>query len=78
MVSCQKMAAMESEQFDRQPGRRLQVGGAMAAGIGILLLIFLQAPPPGSPVDVHRIGWAFLVVGILGTGIGTIGRKLLL
>jgi len=65
--------------FDRQPGRRLQVGGALAIGLGILLLIFLHTPPPpGSPVDVHRIGWAFLVVGIFCLVAGTIGRKLLL
>ena len=69
---------MEPQDFDRQPGRRLQIGGAVAAGIGILLLIFLKAPPPGSPVDVHRIGWAFLVVGIFGIAAGTIGRKLFL
>jgi len=69
---------MEPQNFDRQPGRRLQVGGALAAGIGIVLLIFLHAPPPGSPVDVHRIGWAFLAVGIFGMVAGTIGRKLFL
>jgi hypothetical protein len=69
---------MEPENFDRQPGRRAQIGGALAAGIGILLLIFSPAPPPGSPIDVHRIGWAFLAVGIFGIVAGTIGRKLLL
>jgi len=69
---------MEPEEFDRQPGRRLQIGGALATGIGILLLIFLHAPPPGSPVDVHKIGWAFLFVGIFCLVAGTVGRKLLL
>jgi hypothetical protein len=69
---------MEPENFDRQPGRRLQVGGALATGIGVLLLIFLHAPAPGAPVDVHRIGWAFLVVGIFCLVAGTVGRKLFL
>jgi hypothetical protein len=68
---------MEPENFDRQPGRRLQVGGGLATGIGILLLIFLHAPPPGSPVDIHKIGWAFLTVGIFGVAAGTIGRLFL-
>jgi len=64
--------------FDRQPGRRLQVGGALALGIGILLLIFVPHSAPGSHVDRHNIGWAFIVVGIFGLLTGTIGRKLLL
>jgi hypothetical protein len=67
---------MEPTNFDREPGRRLQIGGALAAGIGILLLIFLHAPPPGPAVDVRRIAWAFLAVGIFGIAAGTIGRKL--
>ena len=69
---------MEPQNFDRQPGRRMQVGGALALGIGILLLIFLPAPAPGSPVDVHRVSYAFIAVGVLGLVAGTIGRKLLL
>jgi hypothetical protein len=69
---------MEPQDFDRQPGRRMQVGGALALGIGILLLIFLPAPAPGSPVDVHRVSYAFIAVGVLGLVAGTIGRKLLL
>jgi hypothetical protein len=68
---------MEPENFDRQPGRRLQVGGALAAGIGLLLLIFLHAPPASSPVDIHRIGWAFLAVGIFCIAAGSIGRLFL-
>ena len=69
---------MVPQDFDRQPGRRMQVGGALALGIGILLWIFLPAPSPGSPVDVHRISYAFIAVGVLGLVAGTIGRKLLL
>ena len=69
---------MEPSDFDRQPGRRLQVGGALSLGIGILLLIFLHAPPPGSPVDAHMIGWAFVIVGVFCLVAGSVGRKLLL
>lgn len=65
-------------QFDRQPGRRAQVGGALAIGIGILLLIFLPHAAPDSPVDVHRIGWAFVGVGVFCLVAGTIARKLML
>jgi len=35
-------------------------------------------PPPGSPVDFHRMSYAFIAVGILGIAVGTIGRKLFL
>jgi hypothetical protein len=66
---------MEPYQFDRQPGRRAQVGGALA--IGILLLIFLPRAAPDSPIDVHRIGWAFVGVGAFCLVAGTITRKLL-
>ena len=69
---------MEPSEFDRQPGRRLKVGGALAFGIGVLLLIFLHKPPAGSPVEVHMVGWAFVVVGAFYLLAGTIGRKLLL
>jgi hypothetical protein len=69
---------MERENFDRQPGRRMQVGGALALAIGILLLIFLPVPAPGAPVDLHRISYVFIAVGVFGIAAGTIGRKLLL
>jgi hypothetical protein len=69
---------MEPQNFDRQPGRRMQIGGALALGIGILLLIFLPPPAPGAPVDVHRISYAFIAVGMFCMVAGTIGRKLLL
>ena len=67
---------MEPYRFDRQPGRRAQVGGVLAIGIGILLLILLPRPAPESPIDVHRIGWAFLGVGVFCLAAGTIVPKL--
>ncbi len=67
---------MEPSQFDRQPGRRAQVGGALAIGIGILLLICLPHAMPDFPVDLHKIGWPFVVVGVFCLIAGTIGRRL--
>ena len=55
-------------------GRRSQVGGGLAALIGILWLVFVPSAPPGAPVDLHRGGLAFLVVGIFGLAAGTLGR----
>ena len=69
---------MEPQSFDRQPGRRMQIGGALALAIGIMLLIFLPVPAPGAPVDLHRISYVFIAVGVLGLVAGTVGRKLLL
>ncbi len=73
-----RASRMEPSQFDRQPGRKLQIGGALALALGVILLIALHAPRPGSPVDIHPIGWAFVVVGAFCLAAGTIGRKLLL
>jgi hypothetical protein len=67
---------MESNSFDRQPGRRAQVGGALAIGIGILMLICLPHATPDSPIDLHRIGWPVVVIGAFCVIAGTIGRKL--
>ena len=59
---------------DQEPGRRAQIGGGLAAFIGIVWLIAVRPAPPGAPVDIHKMGWAFLVVGIFGLAIGTLGR----
>jgi hypothetical protein len=55
-------------------GRRSQVGGGLAVFIGILWLVFVSPAPAGAPVDLHRGGLAFLVVGIFGVAVGTLGR----
>jgi len=64
--------------FDQEPGRRAQIGGGLAAFIGIVWLLFVDSAPPGGPVDIHKAGWAFLVVGIFGLVFGTLGRWFLL
>jgi hypothetical protein len=55
-------------------GRRSQVGGALAVFIGILWLVFVPPAAAGALVDVHRGGLAFLVVGIFGIAVGSLGR----
>ena len=60
--------------MDRGLGRRSQVGGGLAAFIGVLLLLFTPAAPPGTPVDLHKLAMAFLVVGVLGVAVGTWAR----
>jgi len=55
-------------------GRRSQVGGALAVFIGILWLVFVPPAPVRAPVDLHRGGLAFLVVGIFGAAVGSLGR----
>ncbi len=59
---------------DDQPGMRSLIGGGLAAGIGIMLLIFIPSPPPGSPVNAHPIGWAFIIVGVFGMVVGGLAR----
>src|SRR5215467_5946471 len=67
---------MEPQQnWDREPGRRSQLGGVIAVAIGILLWIFLPVPPPGSPVDFHRMSYACIAVGILGIAVGTVAAN---
>lgn len=58
--------------FDQEPGRRPQIGGGLAAFIGIVWLVGVKPAPPGALVDAHKIAWAFLVVGILGLVAGTL------
>jgi len=59
---------------DGEPGRRSQIGGLLAAFIGIVWLIEIPSEPPGAPVDIHKAGWAFLLIGIFGLVAGTVGR----
>lgn len=55
-------------------GRRSPGGGGLAVFIGILWLVFVPPALPGAPVDFLRGGVAFLVVGIFGLAVGTLGR----
>jgi hypothetical protein len=57
-------------------GRRAQIGGALAAFIGLLLLVFGPSATPGVPLDPHRLAYLFIGFGILLILIGTIARWL--
>jgi len=60
--------------FDQEPGRRSQIGGGLAAFIGLVWLVAVPPASAGALVDVHKIGWAFLAVGIFGLVVGTLFR----
>jgi hypothetical protein len=57
-------------------GRRAQIGGALAAFIGLLLLVFGPTATPGVPLDPHRLAYLFIGFGVLLIVIGTIARGL--
>jgi hypothetical protein len=63
---------------DDQPGRRSQIGGGLAVFIGMVWLVAVPSGPPGAQVDIHKAGWIFLMVGIFGLAVGTLGRWLYL
>lgn len=61
------------ERARKRLGRKQQVGGALAAFIGLLLFFAAGHAPPGL-VDLHKLALLFIVVGILGLAAGTFAR----
>jgi hypothetical protein len=59
-------------------GRRAQIGGALAAFIGVLLLVLGPAPTPGGPLNPHQLAYLFIGFGVLLVVVGTIARLLFL
>jgi hypothetical protein len=55
-------------------GRRSQVGGGIAAFIGLLLHVATPPAPPGAVVNVHQMAMIFIVVGVLLAAVGTLAR----
>jgi hypothetical protein len=55
-------------------GRRSQVGGALAAFVGVLLLLAAPAAPPGAPIDVHKMAMVFIAIGSFAAAVGTFAR----
>jgi hypothetical protein len=55
-------------------GRRSQVGGGIAAFIGLLLLVATPPAPPGAAVNVHQMAMIFIAVGVFGVVVGTLAR----
>jgi len=60
--------------FARRLGRKPQVGGALAAFIGLLLWLATPATNPSDPVNLHHLAAIFLVVGIGLFLMGTFAR----
>jgi hypothetical protein len=55
-------------------GRRSQVGGAIAAFIGVLLLVVTPPAPPGAPVNIHQMAMLFIAIGAFCVAAGTLAR----
>jgi hypothetical protein len=66
---------MDDPELDKGLGRRSQIGGGLAAFIGVLLLLFTPAVPPGTPVDPHKLGMILIAVGVLSIAVGTWARR---
>ncbi len=61
--------------WDRGLGRRAQVGGGLAAFIGVLLLLFTPSVPPGAPLELHKMALTFIVIGVVAVAAGTFGTR---
>jgi hypothetical protein len=57
-------------------GRRAQIGGGIAVLIGALLLLLGPARTP--PLDLHKLAWLFVAIGLFLVIAGTVARWLLL
>jgi hypothetical protein len=51
-----------------------QIGGGLAAFLGVLLLVATPPAPLGAPVDVHQMALVFIVVGVFLVAVGTFVR----
>jgi hypothetical protein len=55
-------------------GRKAQVGGGVAAFVGVLLLVATPSTAPGAPIDLHRMAAIFIAIGAFLFAAGTFGR----
>ena len=60
----------------RSIGARAQIGGALAAFIGILLRIFGPGPVAGVPIDPHQYADVIMGMGLCMLAGGTLARLL--
>jgi hypothetical protein len=58
-------------------GLRAQVGGALSLAIGLILLVFSPASPPGTPDILHEMAYLCIGVGVVWLIMGTLARKFL-
>jgi hypothetical protein len=68
----------ETEQARNRVGRKAQVGGALAAFIGVLLLLFGPSATPRVPLNPHQMAYVFIGLGIFLVLVGTVARMILL
>jgi len=55
-------------------GRKAQVGGGLAAFVGILLLVVTPSAPPGAPVRIQQMAETFIAIGVALAAVGTFAR----
>ncbi len=55
-------------------GRKAQVGGGLAAFIGLALLVLTPPAPPGAAMDLHQMATIFIVIGICLLASGSFAR----
>src|ERR1700722_9973377 len=55
-------------------GRKAQIGGSLAAFIGILLIVATRSAPANAPIDVHRMAATFIAIGVGLAATGTFAR----
>jgi len=55
-------------------GRKPQVGGILAAFVGVLLLLATPPARKGDPINPHHLAALFLIIGIALFAMGTLLR----
>ena len=64
----------EGDSGNSPPGLRAQVGGGIAAFLGLLLLVFFPSGRAGAALDLQGMAKIFLVVGVVLFAVGTLAR----
>jgi hypothetical protein len=65
---------MESESNSMNVARRSQIGGGLAAFLGVLLLLGTAAATPGAVLSVHQMAAVFIVIGVVLIAAGSFAR----
>lgn len=66
---------LDTETTSGSIGNKALAGGAIAAFLGILLLVLGPSPTPGVPLNPHQLAYLFLGFGVLLI-VGVIARWL--
>ncbi len=65
---------MDDPELDKGLGKRAQIGGGLAAFIGVLLLVFTSPASVRTPVDLDKMAMAFIAIGVFLVAVGTLSR----